>query len=147
MNERLPKPGPREENFIAFPHHSHFDEHREQGLTPTNNLYLFFLEADSDPVGEDGMPKPYHPDNREFGPIMREFRRANSEVWTAAQKSAAAYHDAEQRHIAKVFAGERGPDPELEAAYWTQAEFMHETFSALVPEFEAAEIDPLDMCR
>lgn len=110
------------------------EEHEERGLTVTNNLKKYF------PVKPDELPTEGH--------IMRRVYEADSGLWEAAQKTAAVYNAARNRHV-EEYAMRGIPEPVEETAarkeaYWEMAENMHDVLEVLALD---PEIDLLSLCK
>jgi len=157
MGEQAPRYYPvRQENLDAFYRSPGLAEKRQEfidrGITPTNNLSLYFKDQPAREImaGTD-IPNPFDYNRFSFGPAICWLRDTHSDVWEEGKEVIAYNVEKLGRYADLMFSGKReeadAMREEVDEAFWRQAEVMSRAFNLMLPELEAAGVDPLDVCR
>ena len=153
MFEKMSR-SPRQENLDYFCGRPQDADRRQsfidRGITPTNNLNGYFVVEPGTLVCGD-FPHPLDYSRKPFGPVLQAFREQFPDLWEEGRQASAASGDLMRQLWDLYQSGDRDAakaiEPQADEAYWRQAEVMDRAFQLLVPELEAAGIDPLDVCK
>jgi hypothetical protein len=155
MSEKPARRPIRQENMDYFYSSPAAAEQRQRfidrGITPTNNFGLYFVDKPAREIapGTD-IPNPHDYNQRPFGPAINWLRTTHPDLWEAGKAAIADNNEHMRRFTDLLFKGEReaaeAMHDEVDASFWRRAELMDQAFHLILPELEAAGVDPLDVC-
>jgi hypothetical protein len=125
-------------------------EFMARGLTPTNNLSLYFSKLGDRPELAPGISNHHYYLDRPFGQIFQSFRDANPDLWLQARALNEERSALGTRYWNHLQANEteqaKALEPVFDQAGWEEDAVFSAIFEVLAPQLEEAGIDPLDVC-